>query len=54
MGKFEEKSDGYFILEAKIGNADIKKAFMIADKPLEEISKLPKSDGFYLHIDDKK
>lgn len=50
MGKFEEKSDGYFILEAQIGCITIKKAFMESDKPLDEISKIPAKDGFYINI----
>lgn len=54
MGKLEEKSDGYYVLEVKIGNLKIEKTLMDADKPLEEISKVPKSDGFYLEIPDKE
>ncbi len=54
MGKLEEKSDGYYILEAQVGCVTIKKAFMDADKPLEEISTKPKSDGFYLDIPDRE
>lgn len=50
MGKLEEKSDGYYILEVTIGCMTLKKAFMDADKPIEEISDLPKSDGFFLAI----
>lgn len=53
MGKLEEKSDGYYILEVKIGCIVIKKALMDADKPLEKISTVPKSDGFYLNIPDR-
>ena len=52
MGKLEEKSDGNYLLEVKIGNLRIKKAFKDADKPLEEISRVPMPDGFYLHIPD--
>lgn len=50
MGKLEEMSDGYYILEVNFGAVSIKKAFQDADKPLEEISKVPKSDGFKLEI----
>lgn len=52
MGKLEEKSDGYYILEVEIGCVTVKKAFMDADKPLEEISAMPMPDGFYLEISD--
>ena len=52
MGKLEEKSDGNYLLEVKIGNLQIKKGFKDADKPLEEISRVPMPDGFYLHIPD--
>lgn len=54
VGKLEEKSDGYYILEAQIGCLTIKKAFQEANKPLDEISKTPKPDGFYLNIPDIK
>lgn len=50
MGKLEEKSDGYYILEVTYGCVTIKKAFMESDKSLEEISTEPKKDGFYLKI----
>lgn len=52
MGKLEEKSDGYYILEVTFGCVTIKKALMDADKPLEDISTEPKKDGFYLKISD--
>lgn len=54
MGKLEQKSDGYYILEVTLGCVTIKKALMDADKPLEEISTEPKSDGFCLEIPDKE
>jgi hypothetical protein len=54
MGKLEEKSDGYYILEVTVGCVTIKKALMDADKPMEEISTEPKTDGFYLNIPDTK
>ena len=54
MGKLEEKSDGYYILEAKVGCVEVKKALMDADRPLEEISTEPKADGFYLDIPDRE
>lgn len=53
MGKLEEKADGYFILDVKVGCITIKKAFMLADKPTEEISTDSKPDGFYLDIPDR-
>lgn len=52
MGKLEEKSDGNYVLEVKVGNIKLTKAFKDAEKPLEEISKIPKPDGFYLYIPD--
>lgn len=54
MGKLEEKSDGYYILEVTVGCVTIKKALMDVDKPMEEISTEPKTDGFYLNIPDTK
>ena len=53
MGKLEEKSNGYYILEVKIGCVTVKKAFKTSDIPIEEIPTTPKSDGFYLEIPDK-
>jgi len=50
MGKLEQKADGYYVLDVTIGCMTFKKAFMDADKPLEEISDEPKPDGFFLHI----
>ena len=52
MGKLEEKSDGNYVLEVKVGNIKLTKAFKDAEKPLEEISKTPMPDGFYLYIPD--
>lgn len=55
MGKLVEKSEGYYLLNVKIGSVEIEKAFMNADKPLEEISKLPMPEnGFCLEIPDDK
>lgn len=54
MGKLEQRSDGYYILEAQIGCISIKKAFQDSDKPLNEISKNAKPDGFYINIPDIK
>lgn len=53
MLKLEEKSDGYYILEATFGAITIQKAFMDADKTLEEISENPMPDGFKLEIPDE-
>lgn len=52
MGKLEEKSDGNYILEVKVGNIKLTKAFKDAEKPLDEISKNPMPNGFYLYIPD--
>lgn len=52
MGKLEEKSDGNYILEVKVGNIKLTKAFKDAEKPLDEISQTPMPDGFYLYIPD--
>ena len=54
MGKLEQRADGYYILETKIGCISITKAFQDADKPLDEISKNAKPNGFYLEIPDIK
>lgn len=55
MGKLVEKSEGYYLLNVKVGSVEIEKAFMDADKPLEEISKLPMPEnGFCLIIPDDK
>ena len=54
MGKLEEKSDGNYVLEVKVGNVKLTKAFKDAEKPLEEISKTPMPNGFYLYISDVK
>lgn len=56
MGKLEEISDGYYILEVKFGCTTIKKALMDSDKPLEmleENSISQKPDGFKLEIPDR-
>lgn len=52
MGKLEEKSDGYYVLEVRVGCIAIKKAFAESDKSLDEISSTPKTDGFFLDIPD--
>lgn len=52
MGKLEEKSDGNYVLEVKVGNIKLTKAFKDAEKPLEEIPKTPMPDRFYLYIPD--
>ena len=54
MGKLEEKSDGNYVLEVKVGCLSINKAFKDAEKPLDEISQTPMSNGFYLYIPDVK
>lgn len=54
MVKLEQKSDGYYILEVQAGCMTVTKAFMDADKPLEEISTEPMPDGFCLDIPDKE
>lgn len=56
MGKLEERSDGYYVLsDIKVGKLNIPpKVFQEVEKPLEEVSKQPKSDGFYLDIPDKE
>lgn len=53
MGKLEERSDGYFVLDVQIGAIRVERAFMPADKPLEEVSEEPMDDGFYLEIPDR-
>ncbi len=56
MGKLEERSDGYYVLEGvKVGKFTMPaKVFQEADKPVEEVSKEPKSGGFYLDIPDRE
>lgn len=56
MGKLEERSDGYYVLEGvKVGKFTMPaKIFQEADKPAEEVSKEPKSGGFYLDIPDRE
>lgn len=53
MGELQSKSDGYFILNAKVGAFSVEKALMQADIPLEDVKQLPKTDDFYLHIPDQ-
>lgn len=55
MGKLEERSDGYYVLEnVKVGMITIPtKVFQEVEKSSEEVSKLRRSDGFYLDIPDK-
>ena len=54
MGKLEEKSDGNYVLEVKVGSIKLTKAFKNAEKPLDQISKIPMPNGFYLYIPDVK
>lgn len=56
MGKLEERSDGYYVLEGvKVGVVNIPtKVFQEVEKPLEGISKELKPDGFYLDIPDRE
>ena len=53
MGELQSKSNGYYILNAKIGAVTVEKALMQADISLDEIKQLPKTDDFYLHIPDQ-
>lgn len=53
MGMIQSKQGGYFVLETKIGAATIKQCFMVSDKSLEEIEKLPNTDDFYMNIPDQ-
>ena len=55
MGKLEQKSDGYYVLEdVKIGVVTIPtKVFKEVNIPLDKVSKEPKANGFYLEIPDK-
>ena len=53
MGELRSKSGGYYLLDAKVGNVEIQKAFMQSDKPLEEVKQLQQTDDFYLHIPDQ-
>ena len=52
MGKLQSKSNGNYILEVKIGNVTLQKAFKNSDIPLEEVVQLPSTDDFYLYIPD--
>lgn len=52
MGKLEERSNGYFVLEVTFGPVVVKRAFMASDIPLEQIPEERKTDGFYLYIPD--
>lgn len=54
MGKLEEMSDGNYILDTIVGEVHITKVFKESDIPLDNVSKEPKSDGFYLNIPDIK
>jgi hypothetical protein len=45
-----QMSDGYYILKAKIGALTLEKAFMDANIPLENVSKIPATNGFVLVI----
>ena len=52
MGKLQSKSNGNYILEVKIGNVTLQKAFKNSDIPLDEVMQLPSTDDFYLYIPD--
>lgn len=52
MGKLVELSDGYFLLEVRIGSLSVIKIFKEVEKPMDQISRVPMPDGFYLHIID--
>lgn len=52
MGKLVELSDGYFLLEVKIGSLSVIKIFKEVEKTMDQISRVPMPDGFYLHIID--
>lgn len=53
MGELRSKKGGYYILNAKIGNTTIKKAFRNSDIPFEDVDKKPSTDEFYLNIPDQ-
>lgn len=55
MGKLEERSDGYYVLQdVKVGIVNVQPmVFQKVEKPLEDVSEVPKSDGFYLDIPDR-
>lgn len=52
MGMLQSKSNGNYILEVRIGNVTLQKAFKNSDIPLEEVMQLPSTDDFYLYIPD--
>ncbi len=52
MGMLQSKSNGNYILEVRIGNVTLQKAFKNSDIPLEEVMQLPSIDDFYLYIPD--
>lgn len=52
MGMLQSKSDGNYLLEVRIGNVTLQKAFKNSDIPLEEVMQLPSTDDFYLYIPD--
>ncbi len=52
MGKLVELSDGYFLLEVRIGSLSVIKIFKEVEKTMDQISRVPMPDGFYLHIID--
>ncbi len=52
MGKLEERSDGYFVLDVQLGAIRVERAFMPSDKPLEAVSEEPMDGGFVLIIPD--
>lgn len=53
MGKLEEKSDGFFVLDANVGAVHITKVFQEVEKSIDEVSGEPMEDGFYLDIPDR-
>lgn len=52
MGEIRSKEGGYYILNAQVGAATVRKALMDADIPLEKVDDLPSTDEFYLYIPD--
>jgi hypothetical protein len=50
MVELVQMSDGYYILRAKIGALTLEKALMDADKPIEEVSTKPATNGFILRV----
>lgn len=53
MGKLEEKSDGFFVLDTNVGAIHITKVFQEVEKPLDEVSSEPMEGGFYLDVPDR-